>query len=150
MAFEMLEEALLQLKQKRQNEEMVEAQRQNAATAATTQFAVIKSEVLGPIFDKAATLLTDEGLFAEVTDQENDTTRSISLKVDLSTENVPGPQGSLICWLNEDMQTCQFGKAITRNIEPVFDEKLYKLREITEEIVYCTTEKFLLDLIATV
>ncbi len=88
MAFEMLEEALLQLKQKRQNEEMVEAQRQNAATAATMQFAVIKSEVLRPIFDKAATLLTDEGLFAEVTDQEHDTTRSIALKVDLSTEKL--------------------------------------------------------------
>ena len=96
MAFEMVEEALLQLKK----EEAVEAERQRAATAATTQFAAIKSEVLGPIFSKAAALLSDEGLFAEITDQENDTTRSISLKVDLSTENVPGPQGSLICRLD--------------------------------------------------
>ena len=150
MAFEMLEEALLQLKQNRQNEETVEAQRQKAATAATTQFAAVKSEVLGPIFNKAVALLTDEGLFAEIMDEENDTTRSISLKVDLSTENVPGPQGSLTCRLDEDLQTCQFGKAITRNMEPVFDEKSYKLREITEEIAYRTTEKFLLDLIATV
>src|SRR6266702_5354742 len=90
------------------------------------------------------------GLIRRNTDQENDTTGSISLKVDLSTENVPGPQGSLICRLDEDLQTCQFGKAITRDIEPVFDEKSYKLREITEEIAYRATEKFLLDLIATV
>ncbi len=150
MAFEMLEEALLQLKRNRQKEETVEAQRQKAVTAATTQFAAIKSEVLGPIFDKAVALLINEGLFGEIVDQENDTTRSISLTVDLSTENVPGPQGSLICRLDEDMQTCQFGKAITRNIEPVFDEKSYKLREITDEIAYRVTEKFLLDLIATV
>ena len=150
MAFELVEEALLQLKKKRQREEAVEAERQRAATAASTQFAAIKSEVLGPIFSKAAALLAESGLFAEITDQENDTTRSISLKVDLSTENVPGPQGSLICRLDEDLQTCQFGKAMTRNIEPVFTEKLYKMREITEEIAYRTTQEFLLDLIATV
>ncbi len=150
MAFELVEEALLQLKKNRQKEEAVDAERQRAATAATTQFAAIKSEVLGPIFSKAAALLADEGLFAEITDQENDTTRSISLKVDLSTENVPGPQGSLTCRLDEDLQTCQFGKAMTRNIEPVFTEKSYKLWEITEEIAYRTTQEFLLDLIATV
>ncbi len=90
------------------------------------------------------------GLIRRNTDQENDTTGSISLKVDLSTENLPGPQGSLICRLDEDLQTCQFGKAMTRNIEPVFTEKSYKLWEITEEIAYRTTQEFLLDLIATV
>ncbi len=66
MAFELVEEALLQLKKNRQKEEAVEAERQRAATAATTQFAAIKSEVLGPIFSKAAALLADEGLFAEI------------------------------------------------------------------------------------
>lgn len=54
MAFEQLEEALLQLKQARQKEEVAETQRQNTATAAITQFTLIKSEVLGPIFNKAA------------------------------------------------------------------------------------------------
>ena len=147
MAFEQLEEALLQLKQARQKEEVAETQRRNAATAAMTQFVLIKSEVLGPIFNKAAAILSEEGLFAEITDQENG---SICLKVDLSTDNESGPQGSLIFRLDEDMQTCQFGKAMTQNTEPVFVEKLYKLQEITEEIAYRTTDQFLVDLIATV
>jgi hypothetical protein len=147
MAFEQLEEALLELKQARQKEEAAETQRRNAATTAITKFALIKSEILGPIFNKAAAILTEEGLFSEITDQENG---SISLKVDLSTDTESGPQGSLIFRLDEDMQTCQFGKAMTQNTEPVFVEKLYKLQEITEEIAYRTTEKFLVDLIATV
>lgn len=134
MAFEQLEEALRQLKEARQKEEVAETQRQNAAAAAITQFALIKSEVLGPVFSKAAKLLEEEGLFAEITDQELDTACSIFLKVDLSTENEPGPRGSLICRFDEDMQTCEFGKAKTQNTEPVFAEKQYKLQEITEEI----------------
>jgi hypothetical protein len=150
MAFEQLRKALLQLKQNRLKEEEAETQRRNAITAATTQFALIKSEVVAPIFDKAAALLTEEGLFAEITDQENETTRSISLKVDLSTDNEPGPQGSLICRLDEDMQTCRFGKAIAQSTEPMFDGKPYHLKEVTEEITYRITEQFLIDLITSI
>jgi hypothetical protein len=146
MAFERLEEALLRLKQARQKEEVAETQRRNAAIAAMTQFALIKSEVLGPIFNKATAILSKEGLFAEIIDQDNG---SISLKVDLSTDNESGPQGSLIFRLDEDTQTCQFAEAMTPNTEPVFVENLYKLQEITEEIAYRTTDKFLVDLIAT-
>jgi hypothetical protein len=147
MAFEQLEEALLQLKQDRQKEEVAETQRRNAVTAAMTQFTLIKSEVLGPIFNKAAAILSEDDLFAEIIDQEDG---SISLKVDLSTDTESGPQGSLIFRLGEDMQTCQFGETMIQNTEPVFVEKLYKLQEITDEIAYRTTDKFLVDLIATV
>lgn len=150
MPFEQLEEALLQLKQDRQKEEVAETQRKNAATAAITQFALIKSDVLVPIFDKAVALLSGEGLLAEVTGQENDTTRSVSLNVDLSTDTETGPRGSLIWRLAEDLETCQFGKAMTHNTEPVFVERLYNLREINAELAYKTTEAFLVDLISTI
>jgi hypothetical protein len=147
MAFEQLRKALLQLKQNRLKEEAAETQRQNAAIAATTQFALIKSEVIAPVFNKAVALLGEDGLFAEVTDQENDTTRSISLKINLSTDTESGPQGSLICRLDEDMQTCRFGKAVIHSTEPVFDEKPYHLQEVTEKLTYRITEQFLIDLI---
>jgi hypothetical protein len=150
MAFELLEEALLQLKQQRQKEETEEIERQNAADEALKRFALIKSEVLEPIFKRAVTLLVEEDLSAEVTSEDNTTTRSLTLTVDLSTEKVTGSHGSLTCRLHEDFQACQFGKAITRGAEPIFTDRLYKLQELTEEIVYRTTESFLLDLIASV
>jgi hypothetical protein len=150
MAFEQLEAALLRLKQDRLKKEAAEARRRSADTAATEQFALIKSSVIAPIFNKAATLLTDDDFFAEIIDQEDDTTHSIALKVDLSTDNDIGPKGSLICRLEQDLKTCQFGMTITQNTEPVFDGKSFKLRELTEEVVARMTEQFLVDLIATV
>lgn len=151
MTFGKLEAALLQLKQDRLEKEAAEARKRNADTAAIERFALIKSEVLAPIFNKAATLLTENDLFAEIIDQEDNTTPSITLKVDLSTDNEIGPKGSLICRLSEGMKTCQFGTTKTQNTEPVFDgEKLYKLRELTEEVAIRVTERFLVDLIATV
>lgn len=150
MAFEQLEAALLRLKQDRLKKEAEEARKRSADAAAIERFALIKSEVLAPIFNKAATLLTEDDLVAEIIDQEDNTTRSIALKVDLSTDNEIGPKGSLICRLAEGMKTCQFGTTITQNTEPVFDEKLYKLLELTEEVAVRMTEQFLVDLIATV
>jgi hypothetical protein len=149
MAFELLEEALLQLRQQRQKEETEEIERQSAADEALKRFARIKSELLEPIFKRAVTLLVEEDLSAEVTDEDK-ATPSITLTVDLSTEKVTGSHGSLTCRLHESFQACQFGKAITRGTEPVFTDRFYKLQELTEEIVYRTTERFLLDLIASV
>jgi len=48
------------------------------------------------------------------------------------------------------MKSCQFGTTITQNTEPVFDEKPYKLQELTEEVAVKMTEQFLVGLIATV
>ena len=147
MAFEQLEAALLRLKQERLEKEAAEARRQSADTAAVEQFALIKVKILAPIFNKAAALLTDDDLFAEIIDQGDNTTHSIALKVDLSTDNDIGPKGSLICRLGENFKTCQFGIAKTQNTEPVFAEKHFKLRELTEEVVGRMTEQFLIDLI---
>src|SRR3954469_327047 len=115
MAFRKLEAALLRLKQDRLEKEAAEARKRSADIAAMEQFALIKSEVLSPIFNQAATLLTEDDLFAEVIDHEDNTTCSIALKVDLSTDNENGPKGSLICRLNEGMKSCQFGTTITQN-----------------------------------
>jgi len=150
MAFEQLEAALLRLREGRLKKEAAEARKRGADTAAMEQFVLIKSQVLAPIFNKAATLITDDDLLAEIIDQEDNTTRSITLKVDLSTDNEDGPIGSLICRLDENLETCRFGMTITQNTEPAFDEKFFKLQELTEEVAVRMTEQFLVDLIATV
>jgi len=64
MAFRKLEAALLRLKQDRLEKEAAEARKRSADIAAMEQFALIKSEVLSPIFNQAATLLTEDDLFA--------------------------------------------------------------------------------------
>jgi hypothetical protein len=150
MAFEQLEAALRRLKESRLEQEAAEARKRAADTAAMEQFVLIKSQVLAPIFNNAATLLTDDDFLAEVIDREDHTTRSIALKVDLSTDNEDGPKGSLICRLDENLKTCQFGMTRTQHTEPVFDKKLFKLRELTEEVALRVTEQFLIDLITTI
>lgn len=149
MAFEQLEAALLRLKRERREKEAVEARRRNADIAAAEQFALIKVNILTPVFNKAVSLLTDDDLFAEIIDQKDDTIHSITLKIDLSTDNDIGPKGNLICRLEENFKTCQFGMAIIQDTQPLFGEKHFKLRDLTEEVAVRMVEQFLVDLITT-
>ena len=152
MAYERLDEALRQLKADRERAEAAENQRQEAAAEARIQFARIKSEVIGPIFDEVVARLAAEGFFGETANEQNDASGPISLNVNLSDDEGFSRQGSLQVRVNPDKYTCEFGTSTmakaSSTSQIIFDAIHHQIDEITEELVRETAEQFVLDLIA--
>jgi len=152
MAYERLEEALRQLKTDRERAEATKQQQRKAATESRTQFARLKSVVIGPVFNEVAARLEAEGFFAESVDDQNDPASPISLNVNLSEDEEFTRQGSLQVRFDPDKYTCEFGTSTmakaSSTSQIVFDARHHKFDEMTEELVRETAEQFVLDLIA--
>jgi hypothetical protein len=152
MAYERLDEALRQLKTDRERREATESRRKKAIAEARIQFARIKSAVIGPIFNEVVTRLVAEGFFGETTEEQNDASGPITLKVNLSEDEGFSQQGSLQVRFDPEQNTCAIGKstmakaASTNQI--VFDDIHLTCDEMTEDVVRTKAEQFVLDLIA--
>jgi hypothetical protein len=152
MAYERLEEALRQLKTDRERAEATKQQQRKAATESRTQFARLKSVVIGPVFNEVAVRLEAEGFFAESVDDQNDPASPISLNVNLSEDEGLTLQGSIQVRFDPDKNTCEFGRSTMAETSPtrqiVFNDGHHQLEEINEQLIREAAEQFVLDLIA--
>jgi hypothetical protein len=152
MAYERLEEALRQLKRDRERAEATKQQQRKAATESRTQFARLKSVVIGPVFNEVAVRLEAEGFFAESVDDQNDPSGPISLNVNLSEDEGLTLQGSIQVRFDPDKNTCEFGRSTMAETSPtrqiVFNDGHHQLEEINEQLIREAAEQFVLDLIA--
>ena len=152
MAYERLDEALRRLKTDHERQEAIENQRKKADAEAKTRFARVKSAVIQPIFNEIVARVLAEGFGGETVDEQYDGSAPISLVVNLSEDEGLIREGSLQVRFNSDEYACEFGKSTMAKTslsnQLVFEEKPYKLDEMTEEMVREKAEQFVLDLIA--